>query len=67
MIWSLKLYDSDTLCAGDSKGDLSLWDVNHGTLLKTFSNLKADITAIEVNRAAGSVYATGVDSRIMTV
>jgi WD40 repeat protein len=67
MIWSLRLYDEQTLLSGDSSGDLSVWDSNHGTLLKQFNNLKADINSIEVNERYSIVYATGVDARILSI
>ena len=55
------------LFSGDSHGDLCAWDSNHGTLIQSFSNLKADINCIEVNKERGIVYATGVDSRVLSV
>ena len=48
-------------------GELSAWDVEHGTLLKTVNNLKADVTAIEGNERREIVYASGVDARILAV
>lgn len=55
------------LFSGDSHGELSAWDSQHGTLLQSFNNLKADVTCIEVNRERDIVYATGADARILTV
>lgn len=66
LIWSLKLV-GDQLFSGDSKGTLAVWDCQHGTLIKSFSNLKADIQAIEYNHKYKIVYASGVDSRVMSV
>ena len=59
--------EGDVLFSGDSHGDLSAWDSQHGTLIQTFSNLKADITCIEVNEGRGIVYATGADARVLCV
>jgi hypothetical protein len=44
-----------------------VWDATHGTLLKQFTNLEADIMQIVTNDEHGIVYATGVDSRILSV
>jgi len=71
LIWSLKLInissEGDFLFAGNSFGVLSVWDPVHGTLIKQFKQLEADITSIEFNSKFNAVYATGVDSRILTV
>ena len=67
LIWTLKLFKGDTIFSGDSKGELSAWDAEHGTLIKTFNHLKADINSIEINTKHDIVYATGVDARIISV
>jgi len=55
------------LISGDSKGELSIWDAEFGTLQKTFNHLKGDINGIEVNESFNAVYASGIDSRILTI
>ena len=66
LIWCLDTVDR-YLFSGDSHGCLKVWDTEHGTLLTTFKQLQADIQAIAVNPKFGIVYATGVDSRILSV
>lgn len=66
LIWCIKLHNS-ILITGDSQGDLSLWDSQHGTLLKQFNQLKADILQVEINPYYDIIYASGVDSRILSV
>ena len=66
-IWKLKLFKEEIIFSGDSKGELCAWDAEHGTLLKAFNHLKADIYSIEVNLKEDIVYATGVDARIISV
>jgi len=44
-----------------------LWDPEHGTLIKTFKQLQADILAIEVNPITKTIYASGVDARVLTI
>mmetsp|Transcript_27453 Transcript_27453/g.19825 ORF Transcript_27453/g.19825 Transcript_27453/m.19825 type:complete len:81 (+) Transcript_27453:714-956(+) len=65
-MWSLRLFKG-YLITGDSKGDLSVWDPNHGTLVSKFKGLKADIMTLEVNDAYDCVYASGVDSRVLQI
>jgi WD40 repeat protein len=67
MIWTLKVVSDEYLFSGDSTGLLKVWDPEHGTLVKSFSALQADVQAIAVNLKYGIVYATGVDSRILSV
>ena len=53
--------------SGDSQGNLKVWDLKYGTLLKSFNQLKADVNAIVINKKHGVVYATGADSRILSI
>ena len=66
LIWCLKLH-KDTLISGDSKGHVCLWDTRFGTLLKKFTTLQADILALEVNPRFNCIYASGVDSRVISI
>ena len=66
-MWCLKNVNDEYLFSGDSFGTLKIWDATHGTLIKSFNQLKADISQITVNLKHGIVYATGVDSRILSV
>ena len=69
-IWKVKLFESveeNVIVAGDSSGELTLWDPDHGTLIKTFKQLQADILTIEVNPATKTIYASGVDARVLTI
>lgn len=67
LVWSLSLIENEFLFSGDSKGNLKIWDIKYGTLVKSFNQLKADINTIAVNKVHGIVYATGTDSRILSV
>jgi len=44
-----------------------VWDSEFGTQVKLFNNLKGDIVSVVVNEAFNTVYATGVDSRVISV
>ena len=65
-IWQLRLY-SDYLVSGDSQGDVCIWDAKFGTLIKKFSHLKGDINALEVSKAHRAIYASGADSRVVSL
>ena len=65
-IWQLRLFKS-FIISGDSQGDITIWDAEFGTLVKQFKQLKGDVNALEVNEDFSSVYASGVDSRVVTV
>ncbi len=66
MIWKIKLF-KDFLISGDSKGEVTIWDAQFGTLIKNFNNLQGDINTIEVNTEFSTVYASGVDSRVLAI
>ena len=63
----MKLFNESFLVSGDSTGEVTFWDTVHGTQLQTFNQLKADILTIEVNPKHGFVYASGVDSRVLSI
>ena len=65
-IWQLRLFKG-FIISGDSQGDITVWDAEFGTLVKQFKHLKGDVNSLEVNEEFSSVYASGVDSRIVTV
>lgn len=48
-------------------GEVTIWDLKFGTLIKSFNHLKADILALAVNAKYDTVYATGVDSRVISM
>ncbi len=66
-IWALQLYDEYTLVAGDGSGVLSFWSLRSGTLDASFTNLSAEVLCIETNPKYKAVYASGVDSQVMSV
>ena len=55
------------MISGDSKGEVCIWDQNFGTLVKTFNQLQSDILALELSPQNESIYASGVDSRVINI
>lgn len=53
------------LISGDSTGEVCIWDLQFGTLTKTFNQLKADILSLASHEE--NVYASGVDSRVINL
>lgn len=69
-IWQLKYIEAEGenfLVSGDSKGEVSIWQTKFGTLAQTFKNLKGDIFALEFSGHNQALYATGVDSRVLSI
>lgn len=66
LIWKLA-YLNDCLISGDSQGDVCVWDVEFGTQVAKLSQLSGDILALALNQKHGCIYATGVDSRVISV
>ena len=66
LIWNL-CYADGCLISGDSQGDVCIWDTEFGTQLAKLSQLSGDILAMTLNLAHGCIYATGVDSRVISI
>ena len=66
LIWALKTYQN-YLISGDSQGEVSIWDMQFGTLIKSFNHLQADILTLAVNPVHHTIYASGVDSRVLSI
>ena len=55
----------ENLVSGDSTGEVCVWDIQFGTLVKTFNQLKADVLALTCS--GDNLYASGVDSRVINL
>jgi len=53
--------------SGDASGEICIWDCEFGNLVKSFKHLKADILTLKTNPSYNAIYATGVDSRIVSI
>lgn len=65
-MWSIGELD-DFVVTGDSNGDVIIWDKKSGNSLKVFSELKGDVLAIAVNQDQKTIYASGVDSKVICI
>lgn len=65
MIWCLKSLRDGTLVSGDSLGNIHFWDGALGTLKQSFSVHEADILALEAGPMGETVFASGVDSKLV--
>ena len=63
-IWVLKEIDG-FLVSGDSNGDVIIWDKMNGNAVKVFSDFKGDVLTLAVNNDQKTIYASGVDSRVI--
>ena len=67
MIWSLKVLSDSTVFSGDTRGRLQVWDGRSGTLMNNIHQHTADILAIAVSADENTVFASGVDSKVICV
>ena len=65
MIWCLKSLRDGTLVSGDSLGNIHFWDGALGTLKQSFSVHEADVLALEAGPMGETVFASGVDSKLV--
>lgn len=64
MLNAFKYAFSGMLFSGDSQGTVSLWDVDVGGLVTSFTSHRADVLALAASSDNRSVFASGVDSNI---
>ncbi|VDO06449.1 unnamed protein product [Rodentolepis nana] len=63
IVWSL-LFVGNSLFSGDSKGNVSVWDVDIGVMASTFKTHTVDVLALAASSDQSTVFATGVDPTI---
>jgi len=63
-IWTLKEVEG-FLISGDSNGEVIIWDKKSGSAVKVFSDFQADVLTLAVNEDQRTVYASGVDSKVV--
>lgn len=54
----------NSLFSGDSKGNVSVWDVDIGVMASTFKTHTVDVLALAASTDQNTVFATGVDPTI---
>ncbi len=64
-VWSVLMLDDFTAVSGDSRGKLSFWQSQTGTLLDSYQSHKADILTLASNPDQDVIYASGVDPTIV--
>lgn len=62
-IWSIIVLSDSTICTGDSRGRVQLWDGISGVLMISLHQHSADILALACSPDENQIFAAGVDSR----
>jgi WD40 repeat protein len=65
MIYSMAVLSDSTVFSGDNRGRLQVWDGNTGVLMSSIHQHTADVLAIAVSADENSVFASGVDSKVV--
>ncbi|KAJ6644304.1 U3 small nucleolar RNA-associated protein 4 like [Pseudolycoriella hygida] len=63
-VWSLVVLKDLTIIAGDSRGCITVWNGNNGTLIEEINALDADVLAVAVNEEETMFCCSGVDPKI---
>lgn len=63
-MWTIGEIDNFVV-SGDSNGHVIIWDKKMGNSLKVFNELKGDVLTIAVNYDQKTIYASGVDSKVI--
>jgi len=58
-------FRDDTVVSGDSQGNVNFWDGNSGTVLQSIMSHSADVLSIAVAKDGKSIYAAGVDNKVV--
>ena len=68
-VWALAALTDGTVVSGDSLGHVQFWDGKTGTMIQTFdqNDNKADVLDLVVSENESKVYASGVDSRVISI
>ena len=67
LVWNVKCLSDNTIISADSCGKVNLWNGVHGTLTKSFHSHKADVLTIAVNVQEDTIYASGIDPKILKI
>ncbi len=67
IIWSLKVLSDGTVASGDNRGRLQIWDGVNGVMMSSFAQHTADVLAIVASKDEDSIFAAGVDSKVICV
>lgn len=65
LVWSLLALSDGTLVSGDSLGAVHFWDGAMGALKQSFWVHEADVLALAASAAGDTVFASGVDSKLV--
>ncbi|XP_014215033.1 U3 small nucleolar RNA-associated protein 4 homolog [Copidosoma floridanum] len=66
IVWCLSVTKDNMIISGDSRGTLSIWDPNMGTLIESHNSHAADILAMTLSDDKNVIYCAGVDPVIRT-
>jgi len=68
LIWKvLSIRNEDCIVVGSSKGTISFFETKFGTLRSELKTHEADVLCLEINANHSIIYATGLDSKIVTL
>ena len=65
LVWALVVLQDDTIVSGDSTGHVQFWNGVMGTLQQQFRQHTGDVLAVVCADDERSVYASGVDNKIV--
>eukprot|EP00045_Choanoeca_perplexa_P016831 m.231730 g.231730 ORF g.231730 m.231730 type:complete len:218 (+) comp17369_c0_seq6:149-802(+) len=65
LVWASTFISDTLLATGDSEGRVQLWSTAVGVLLQTLQTHEADILALSLDGNSASLYATGIDHKVV--
>ncbi|PVU98222.1 hypothetical protein BB559_001715 [Furculomyces boomerangus] len=65
MVWSTIMLSDNTLVCGDSRGNMTFFDTKIDVAFQTINSHTADILCLEFDNINGTLYASGVDQKLV--
>ena len=65
LVWAVLLLNDMAVVTGDSSGHVTFVDGRHGTLVQSFGSHQADVLALAASADQCSVFASGVDHKVV--
>jgi U3 small nucleolar RNA-associated protein 4 len=65
LVWCVAITSDFTIISGDSRGKVSVWDADHGTLIKSFQTHSVDVLCLCIDEKEQHIYCSGIDPAIV--
>ncbi|RNA01589.1 Cirhin [Brachionus plicatilis] len=65
LVWCLAITSDFQIISGDSRGKISVWNAEHGNLIKSFQTHSVDVLCLCIDETEKHIYCSGIDPSIV--